>query len=166
MKLALFGGTFDPIHLGHIALAKAVSHQVDKVYFCPAAQSPFKEPPIASAACRFEMVQLAVEGEEKFEAIDIEIKRPGPSYTIDTLRELSGEGIKLFIILGQDVLEEVPSWKEGSEILKMATPLVSPRTPINSSEIRDKLKKLLDVSGDLDQKVLDYITKNHLYFTQ
>lgn len=166
MKLAFFGGTFDPIHNGHIALAKAVSDQVDKILFCPAAQSPFKGPTVASAKHRLEMVRLAIRDEPKFEAIDTEIRRSAPSYTIDTLNGLVGEGIQLYIILGEDVLKEVPTWRDGEAILQLAIPLIAPRTPVNSSDIREKLKKSLDVSAYLDQKVLDYITKNHLYFTR
>lgn len=164
MKRAFFGGTFDPIHNGHLVLAKTVANQVDEVLFCPAAQSPFKEKTIASGEDRLAMVKLAIQGEPKFKAIDLEIKRPAPSYTIDTLRSLAGKGIELYIILGEDVLKEVPSWKEGDEILRLAKPLIAPRTPTCSSMIREKIKKGLDASADLDQKVLDYIIKHHLYF--
>ncbi|MCH9613281.1 MAG: Nicotinate-nucleotide adenylyltransferase [Chlamydiia bacterium] len=164
MKRAFFGGTFDPIHKGHLLLAEAVAEQVDEILFCPAAQSPFKGQTFASGEDRLAMVKLAIDGEPKFKAIDLELNRPSPSYTIDTLKSLQGEGIELFIILGEDVLKEVSTWRDGDEILRLATPLVAPRTPTCSSAIREKIKNKLDISADLDQKVLDYITKHHLYF--
>ena len=125
-KTGIFGGSFDPIHYGHLILAEQIREisGLDKVIFVPANINPFKmaNPP-ASGEDRLRMIELAIEGCPGFEVSDIEIRREGPSYTYDTLSELSSrfsgseENIKLYFILGSDSLKKVPSWKKGSELI-------------------------------------------------
>src|ERR1700733_9547911 len=106
--LGLFGGSFDPVHFGHIALALAFleAKKVDRVLFCPAHTSPLKkgEPPTASAEQRLEMVRRAIDGIDGFALLDFEIKKEELSYTIDTVRFLLRGGGKVRLILGEDGL--------------------------------------------------------------
>ena len=134
MKIGFFGGTFDPIHFGHINLAIQLleSHRLDQVLFCPAGQSPFKEhrPPIASSEDRLSMVQLAIEDIPAFHLCKIEVFRSGLSYTIDTLRTLKeslSPNTQLYILLSADVLSSFHQWKEPQGIIQLASPLIGSR---------------------------------------
>ncbi len=92
-RLGVYGGTFDPVHYGHLAVARSVREAFDlsHMLFIPARQSPLRDPPLASAQDRLEMVRRVIDGIPGFEASAIDVDRPGPSYMIDTLRILASE---------------------------------------------------------------------------
>ena len=127
MKLGIFGGTFDPIHNGHLVIAEhvRVAMGLERVLFIPAGQPWFKvNRPVTEAQHRLEMVKLAVAPNPRFEVSDIEVRREGPTYTVDTLtelRETMGEGVEFFVILGTDALNELHRWRAPGEVLDMAT---------------------------------------------
>ncbi len=129
MRVGIFGGTFDPVHVGHLAIANAALESVplDRVVFIPARRAPLKERgPVADAAERFAMVELAVAGEPRFSVSRIELDREGPSYTVDTLERLAGVD-ELFLILGGDALAALPRWKDTDRIAQLATLVVAER---------------------------------------
>ena len=125
MRLGVFGGTFDPIHLGHLAVAEEARRRLglEQVLFLPAGAPPHKGGvAVAPAADRLEMVRLAVAGNPAFVADDREIRRPGPSFTVDTLEELGREhpGAELYYLLGSDSVVELDSWHEPSRLFGLA----------------------------------------------
>jgi nicotinate-nucleotide adenylyltransferase len=129
MRLGIFGGSFDPVHNGHLDLARACQQQaeLDEVWFMPTAIQPLKrEGPRASDAERLEMLRLAIDDEQTWRVCSLEMDRGGLSYTVDTLRQLREElpEAALFFLIGSDAIREVPRWKEPREIFRMATPLV------------------------------------------
>ena len=129
MRIGVFGGSFDPVHLGHLILAENCRQQanLDQVLFIPCAMSPHKRDGAhGTDRQRLEMLDLAIGGHRDFVRSDMEIKRGGVSYTIDTLRELeeSQPDNEWFFLMGADSLESFSSWKEPDEILKLAKPIV------------------------------------------
>lgn len=125
MKLGVFGGTFDPVHLGHLLLAERAREAcgLDQVWFLPARESPFKpEGTAASEKDRVEMLRLAIAGQPDFRVSELELQRPGPSYTVDTLQEIQRlhPEVELTLLIGADSLADLPRWKEPQEILKLA----------------------------------------------
>jgi nicotinate-nucleotide adenylyltransferase len=129
MRLGIFGGSFDPVHNGHLALARACQTQakLDEVWFTPTAIQPLKrQGPHATNAERVEMLRLATGENTGWRVCTLEIDRGGPSYTVDTLRQLHGElpESSLFFLIGSDALRDVPRWKAPEEIFRLATPLV------------------------------------------
>lgn len=138
LKVGIFGGSFDPVHFGHLHLALCIleMHHLDKVFFCPAAQSPFKEKskPRASAEERVEMIKRAIAPLSSFSLLESELKRPGPSYSIDTVRDLvaqakaKGEKTTFYWMLGEDALEGLSRWKEVEELVRWAPPLIGSRS--------------------------------------
>ena len=191
-KIGFFGGSFDPIHLGHLNLALRIMElkELDQVLFCPAHISPTKGdvPPIAAANHRLNMLQLALEDVPNCDPYDGEISRPPPSFTIDTLSELKGE---LFLIVAEDAAYSFEQWKKIDQLLEMALPLVGvrhgfnneklnrlpetiklkvekglcqiPAMDISSTEVRERLKKRLYCGHLVQGKVLDYIHQNTIY---
>ena len=131
-RLGVYGGSFDPPHLGHVhVLLAAMNHGgLDRCLVVPAARSPFKaKGPAVDDATRFELVRAAFAGLKGVEVDARELERPPPSYTIDTLRELAAEqgGARLVLVLGADNLPDLPRWREGRAILELAEPLIVPR---------------------------------------
>lgn len=129
--LGIFGGSFDPVHNGHLALARACQEQaaLDEVWFTPTAIQPLKQQgPLATNADRVEMLRLAIDEcpSSAWRVCTIEIDRGGKSYTVDTLRQLHEElpGTALFFMIGSDAIRDVARWKEPREIFRLATPLV------------------------------------------
>lgn len=124
MKLGVLGGSFNPIHNGHLAMAEAVreAHALDLVLFVPAGRPPHKQEDLAPAEDRYRMVVLAIEGRDGFAASDLETSRPGPSYTVETLQELHrrNPGAEIFFIMGEDSISEFPGWREPERILELA----------------------------------------------
>lgn len=126
MKLGIFGGTFDPVHYGHLVLAEQCREQcgLDEVWFIPAAEPPHKSTSrITPAANRCEMVQFAIAGHPQFRLSTIEIDRPGPSYTVTTLEQLKSENHSrdLFLLIGADSVRDLPHWRQPERILELAT---------------------------------------------
>lgn len=123
MKIGIFGGTFDPPHIGHLIAAQDALHllPLDKVIFIPALVPPHKQQRgISPAAVRLRMIQAATQGDTRFEVSDVELKRTGrPSYTVDTLQELRGED-ELFLLLGVDQVREFSTWHQPEEVLRLA----------------------------------------------
>jgi nicotinate-nucleotide adenylyltransferase len=129
MRLGIFGGSFNPIHYGHLLLAETCREQarLDEVWFVPNALSPLKqEAPPAPPKQRLEMLQLAIGGHEAFRVSTIELDRGGVSYTVDTLAAIRAEQptAELFFLLGADSLADFPRWRQPEEICRLATPLV------------------------------------------
>ena len=133
MKIGILGGTFDPVHNGHLKIAGEVMQALglNRVVFIPAGQSPFKaEYAVTPADQRLEMLTLAVAGSSEYVVSTIEIERPGISYTIDTLIELQRQydnGRELFFILGWDSLERFAEWREPTRIIEICSLVAVPR---------------------------------------
>jgi nicotinate-nucleotide adenylyltransferase len=124
-KLAVFGGTFDPPHIGHLIAAQDahVALGLDRVLFIPAASPPHKRrPDLSPAALRMAMVEAAIGRDDRFEAGDLELRRNGPSYTVDTLRELraSAPESALFLLIGADQYRDLHAWREPDAIATLA----------------------------------------------
>jgi nicotinate-nucleotide adenylyltransferase len=131
-RLGLFGGTFDPPHVGHLALAEWARERLrlDRVLFVPAGQPPHKRGrPISSAAARLAMIRLATRGHPGFEVSTLELEAAGPSFTIDTLRRVGSRHprARLYLVVGTDSLDEFRSWRSPEEILECATLAVAAR---------------------------------------
>ena len=122
--IGIFGGTFDPIHFGHLRAAFELTELLglDRVLFVPAADPPHRGTPLADAATRLAMVRAALEDEDAFELDDRELKRPGPSYTVLTLQELRLEygSRPLVLLLGMDAFLGLPTWHRWRELLDLA----------------------------------------------
>ena len=167
-SIGLFGGSFDPIHFGHIGLAIDLleKHKLDQVLFCPAFCSPFRigDPPKAKAEDRLAMLKLALDLPQ-FGLLTLEIERGGISYTVDTLRELRKQrGMALFLLLSDEAFARVHQWKESEEILKMAKPLIAPREiKISSTQIRERIRNGRYCNHLVPIKTLDYIHNHRLY---
>jgi nicotinate-nucleotide adenylyltransferase len=126
VRLGIFGGTFDPPHMGHLVVAQEVHFRLrlDRVLWVPAGIPPHKrDQPITPGTVRLELVRAAIAGDDRFEASDLEVRRGGVSYTVDTLRELrqARPEDELFLIVGADQLTELDSWREPDEIRRLAT---------------------------------------------
>jgi len=126
-----FGGTFDPVHHGHLIVARAVAEQLrTPVVLLPTRRPAHKSPPVASAEDRVAMVRLAIQGEKGLEASEIELDLPEPSYTLHTLREIRrrmGQAGRLRWIIGADMLEYLPKWHCIGEVLSLADLIVVDR---------------------------------------
>jgi len=122
-KIALFGGTFDPIHLGHTQVAEAAAKQIEaeEVIFVPAKCSPLKGfSPHASDDDRLHMIELAIRGRDRFSASDCELRRPAPSYTLDTVRRFQqkyGEETSIYWLLGADSVNDLVLWHRIDELV-------------------------------------------------
>ena len=142
MKLGVFGGTFDPIHLGHLIVAEDVRVRIalDEVLFIPTGQPWLKKSQkITRASHRMAMVELAVEGNPDFRASDMEIERPGPTYTIDTLMELRdqlGPEAELYVMLGTDSLKLLDRWKEPERIFELGRVVAMARPGSQDFDLR------------------------------
>jgi nicotinate-nucleotide adenylyltransferase len=141
MKIGIMGGTFDPIHIGHLIVAEQVrsSLELDKVIFMPAGEPWMKaDRKITSAQHRVEMVRLAIASNPFFELSTIEIEHPGWTYTVDTLEQLSKDldnGTRLFLLIGWDGLKNMPKWRAPYRISKIATLVTFPRPGVPEPDI-------------------------------
>ncbi|NLC53300.1 MAG: nicotinate (nicotinamide) nucleotide adenylyltransferase [Firmicutes bacterium] len=130
--LGIYGGSFDPIHLGHLLLAEAAREELalDNVVFIPAAQSPMKNHrPYISDADRLELIKLAIQDNPSFTFSDVELKRKPPSYTIDTLSFFcqTYPNHQLFLLMGQDSLNTLTGWRHFTQLFSLATLAVGVR---------------------------------------
>ena len=159
-RIGIYGGTFNPIHLGHLKAAREVRDALDlaRVIFVPSAQPPHKHEqesdPIAPAVDRMHWVSLAVEDEPDFEVDGLELEREGASYSVDTLRtliELKAPA-RLFFILGHDAFIEMGTWRAPEEILEMVDVVVISRPPVSPGPLSEWLpefaRDLVDVAED------------------
>jgi nicotinate-nucleotide adenylyltransferase len=132
MRLGIFGGSFDPVHNAHLALARACQEQaaLDEVWFVPAATQPLKQTgPRATGDERRAMLDLVVVGQPAWRVCTLELDRGGLSYTVDTLRAIHAQrpADALFFLMGSDALADVPQWRSPVEIFRLASPLVARR---------------------------------------
>lgn len=175
-KVALFGGTFDPIHFGHINLAIEMleKYSLNKIFFCPAHQNPLKSTTITPDIHRLEMLRLAIADIPQFKIIEWELERQGPSYTIDTLERFVKEHPHPYLILGQDSMQSFQSWKDWNKIEQLATVVEGSRgvnaensgtriIEVSSTELRDRIAKGLYCGHLMPKNVLDYIHTHQLY---
>jgi nicotinate-nucleotide adenylyltransferase len=189
MKLGIFGGSFDPVHLGHLLVAQAAVEELglDRLFFIPAAQSPFKpENQPAPAAVRLQWLRLALAGKTNCELDEQEIRRGGISYTVDTLRDYAKRfaGAELFYLIGADNVPKLNEWREPAELARLAEFVAIPRpggaTPVfpppfrgrllrgfpfavSSSEIRARVKAGLLVDHLVPAAVAEAIGNGGLY---
>jgi nicotinate-nucleotide adenylyltransferase len=150
-RLGLLGGTFDPIHVGHLGAAEAAigCARLDRVIFIPAATPPHRAPAVAPAAQRLEMCRLATEGDARFAVSDVELKREGPSYTVDTLTQLRRlhPGDELVLILGWDAARLFPTWRRPDEVRELASVVVVGRPGSEAPRKADLTEAGLDGDG-------------------
>jgi len=176
-RIGIFGGTFSPPHLGHLRAAEffAASRCLDRVLLFPAGASPLKEAKAGTSdEDRLALCRLTF-STELYEVCDWELRRPGPSYTIDTLRHVRERypAAKLFLLIGEDQRAQFHLWKDWRVILELAKLVVLPRhdkdasgfapLPISSSELRIMIAQSQDVSQYITPEALNYILKNGLY---
>lgn len=148
IRVGIYGGTFAPVHNGHVQAAKAFIEQMqlDILYVIPAAIPPHKQLDASDDPMhRYRMCELAFFDEEKVFVSDMEIKRGGKSYTVDTLRELSAPDRRLFLLMGTDMMLTLDTWRESAEIFKLCYPIYARREndPILEARIVQKNKEYL-----------------------
>jgi nicotinate-nucleotide adenylyltransferase len=129
MRLGIYGGTFDPVHFGHLLLAECCREQcrLDQIWFMPAAVPPHKQSrAVTDGATRVELLRLAIGGYEAFDVSTLEIDRGGVSFTVDTLWTIHAQQSleELFLLMGADTLDDLPNWREPQTVLGLATPAV------------------------------------------
>ena len=197
MRIGIFGGSFDPVHNAHVALARLALAELrlDELVWVPAGQPWQKQRVVTPAVHREAMLSLAIEGEPRFTLSRIELKRSGPSYTVDTVREFSAErpGVKWFLVIGQDQYAGFHTWHGWQDILARVTLAIAdraadhpnvplnpdaqvlafpheavalPRMNISSTDIRERLAHGLDIAGLVPEPVARYIARHHLYQEQ
>ncbi|HDK82224.1 MAG TPA: nicotinate (nicotinamide) nucleotide adenylyltransferase, partial [Nitrospirae bacterium] len=131
MKIGILGGTFNPIHFGHLRAAEEVREMfaLDKVLFIPSGRPPFRKPLLADAGHRYKMTRLAIKGDPVLDISHIEIKAGGTSYSVDTLERLSSRygNAKLFFIIGIDVFLDLAKWKQPDRLMELASLVIIAR---------------------------------------
>lgn len=189
MRLGVFGGTFDPIHLGHLRAAENALEclELDRVAFIPAGTPPHRAEPSSSALDRYAMTALATAGHPRFVVSDVELRRDGPSYTVDTVAGLRQESpeAEVFVIVGSDTFPEMATWKEHDRLLVLCTVAVvarpaeagvagggpwprvarvaGPGLDISASAIRGRVRERRSIRYLVPDAVADYIAKRALY---
>lgn len=188
-RIGLFGGSFDPVHLGHLLMAQAAREELEltRLYFIPVTQSPFKpESKPTSANERLRLLRLALAGKDWCEIDEQEIRRGGVSYTIDTVRDYARRfpQAQLFYLIGADHVPQLPKWREAVELARSVEFVVIPRpgqpeTPfpapfrgrslvgfplgVSSSQIRARVKAGLSIDHLVPAAVAEAIRNNRLY---
>jgi len=188
-RIGLFGGSFDPVHLGHLLVAQAAVEELSltRLYFIPAAQSPFKpDNQPAPGAERLRLLRLALAGKTNCEVDDQEIKRGEISYTVDTLRDYARRfsQAELFYLIGADNVPTLPKWREAAELARHAEFIAIPRPGqstvsfpppfrgrmlkgfpfgVSSSQIRERVKAGLLIDHLVSPTVAEAIHNNRLY---
>jgi len=188
VRIGILGGSFDPVHAGHVGLAVAARERLrlDRVLLVPAASQPLKpRGAVAPAEDRYAMVLLAVRGRPGIEASDLELRRAGPSYTVDTLREVRRglePGDALLLLLGADALRDFPRWREAAAIPALAEVVAFPRPgvrpprlpagiraervetqDVSSTEVRRRVAAGKGVEDLVGPEVAAYIAVRGLY---
>src|ERR1035438_4780138 len=188
-RIGLFGGSFDPVHLGHLFMAQAAREELDlaRLFFIPAAQSPFKpESAPTPAPERLRLLRLALAGKTWCEIDEQEIQRGGVSYTIDTLRDYTDRfpQAQLFYLIGADHLAQLPKWRAAEELARLVEFVVIPRPGqteqpfpapfrgrslagfplgVSSSQIRGRVTAGLPIDHLVPARVAEAIRNNRLY---
>lgn len=187
-RIGIFGGTFNPIHIGHLAIAQMAQEnlRLHKVIFVPSYMPPHKKGlNVMAAHHRYRMVQLAVSGNPCFSISDVEIKRKGASYTIDTLHYFQkrfSKKAKLFFIIGADTLPQLPTWRYIDKVLKIVKFIVvnrpgylvrkrniqfvavsAPGIDISSTVLRNRIAHKKTIKYFVPENVFRYIEKNNLF---
>jgi nicotinate-nucleotide adenylyltransferase len=190
VKVGLFGGTFDPVHIGHLRAAEWAREELglDRVLLIPAAHPPHRESAVSSALDRFTMTALATAGSVALVASDLEMLRQGPSYTMDTVAALKEQRPEdeVFLILGSDAFAEIGGWHESRRLLELVEVVVvsrpgagrpdlssasgkkvhvveGPEIDISSTEIRALVGAERSIRFLVPDGVADYIKKRGLY---
>jgi nicotinate-nucleotide adenylyltransferase len=191
VRIGVFGGTFDPPHIGHLLVANDAREalELDRLIFVPAGAQPFKveTPPVASGQDRLEMVRLAVADDANYVVDDAEINRKGLSFTVDTLEHLSerNPAARLFLLMGEDVLAGFEKWRSPARIRELATlvavtrgglagSIVDPttsavlrvstrRVDVSSTEIRERRRAGKSIKGFVPESVERFIDVRGLY---
>jgi nicotinate-nucleotide adenylyltransferase len=152
-RTAVFGGSFNPIHYGHLLLADDLLEilTLDRVLFVPAKHPPHKDPSrLAAPEERLAMVRLATEGHRGFEVSDMELARPGPSFTVDTLAALARPGQALFLVVGSETFLDLLAWRDPRRVAQLAQLVIVPRvgSPFDTeSEAAQKVLREIGVEG-------------------
>jgi len=189
LKIGLLGGTFDPIHLGHLRAAESAREALalDRVAFVPAGAPPHRDTPVSSPLDRFAMVCLATAGHPCFLAWDTEVRRPGPSYTVDTVAALRAEHPEdaFVMIVGSDTWPEMATWRDPERLFRLCavavvdrpgedprpplaegravTRVSGPGLPISASAVRERVRRGESVRYLVPDAVSEYIAKRGLY---
>lgn len=189
MKIGLFGGSFDPVHLGHLLVAQAAREELglSRLFFIPATQSPFKpERTLAPAQERVRLLRLALAGQTWCDVDEQEIQRGGISFTIDTVRDYASRfpGGTFFYLIGADHVSKLPEWREAVELARLAEFVVIPRPGqaeaplpepfrgrtltgfplgVSSSQIRSRVREGLPIDALVPGPVAEAIRNNRLY---
>ena len=185
MKIGIYGGTFDPIHHGHLILAREAREllEFENVIFVPAAVSPFKSAPAASPQVRLSMLRAAIEGEPGFELDDCELRRPPPSYTIDTIEEIRTRkrDAQICYLIGEDNLPTLEKWHRFDELRKAVQfivldrtgtppdhsyPIVHRKIDISATEIRKRVASGQSIRYFVPQAVEEIIQQEKIYQEQ
>lgn len=187
-RIGVMGGTFDPVHAGHLVVASEALHSLNlsEVVFVPAA-NPWQKAPHVSAEHRLEMVRVATASEPRFLVSDVDIRRGGNTYTVDTLADLRAENpdAELFLLVGSDALASMTTWKDFQKIFSLAhvigmtrpghpvaiehlpvggvTLLTVPAIQISSTDCRDRLRYGRPVRFMLTSPVYEFISTHQLY---
>jgi nicotinate-nucleotide adenylyltransferase len=191
MRIGLYGGSFDPVHIGHLLVAQAAREEVglDRIFFIPAAQSPFKPHRVLSPdAIRLQMLRRALAGFTYCTVDAQELDRGGVSYSIDTVRDYGKRfgGAEFFYLIGADHVGQLPKWREAAELAERVTFLVIPRPGehpaeppamfraqrltgfpfgVSASQIRERVRQKLPVELLVGGPVAETIRHNDLYLS-
>jgi nicotinate-nucleotide adenylyltransferase len=181
-KIGIYGGSFDPIHHGHLILAREAREQLDlaMVIFVPAAVSPFKGAPLASANARLSMLRAAIAGEEGFTVDECELRRPPPSFTIDTVEDIRARepDADIYYLVGEDNVAGLPRWHRFEDLEKAVHLIVLDRTgsqeqhryrmvgrkiDISATEIRKRVASRRSIRYLVPEAVEEIIRRENLY---
>ncbi len=188
-RIGLFGGSFDPVHIGHLLVAQAACEELslDRLFFIPAAQSPFKpmSEPVA-AALRLRMLRLSLAGKSNYEIDTQELTRGGVSYSVDSVRDYTKRfsGTELFYLIGADHVPTLPKWREAEQLAALVQFVVIPRPGeipatlpvpfriqvlggwplrLSSSQIRARVREGRDIAHLVPPGIADVIREANLY---
>lgn len=196
MRIGILGGTYDPMHVGHLAVAQTAvaALALDQLLIIPSRTPPHKPAPATTPDQRLDMCRLTCADIRQCVVSDIELQRSGPSYTIDTLRELARPGRQLLLLLGVDAVQILPQWYAADQIGRYAELVIVPRSgndapmlhhvaealpslqgriqtiagpgiAVSSSDIRDRCARGLSIDGLVHPAVARYIATHQLYHT-